>query len=420
LQQTRNDSSSRAGQFYDSLETRDPVERERDQFAQMPAAIALAMTAPGWARHLKGADAKAIKARAALSKLPVFRKADLVAMQKEHPPFGGFNVTPVAKVKRLLMSPGPIFEPEGAAGDWWGAARALFAAGFRSGDVVHNSFAYHLTPGGFIMESGAHALGCAVIPGGVGNTEQQLEAIAHYRPTRYVGTPDFLKILLDTAEKTGKDPSSIKRGLVSGAALPASLRDELGRRGVAVLQCYATAELGVIAYESEAREGMIVNETVIVEIVRPGTGDPVPDGEVGEVVVTSFNRDYPMIRLATGDLSALMPGISLCGRTNVRIKGWLGRADQTAKVKGMFVHPKQIAEVAARHPELKRVRLVVDREAEQDTMTLLAECALADAALEAAIAATLQSVTKLKGFVKLMAPGTLPNDGKLIADERKP
>lgn len=420
MQQTRNDSSSRAGQFYDSLETRDPVERERDQFAQMPAAIALAMTAPGWARHLKGADAKAIKARAALAKLPVFRKADLVAMQKAHPPFGGFNVTPAAKVKRLLMSPGPIFEPEGAAGDWWGAARALFAAGFRSGDVVHNSFAYHLTPGGFIMESGAHALGCAVIPGGVGNTEQQLEAIAHYRPTGYVGTPDFLKILLDTAEKTGKDPSSIKRGLVSGAALPASLRDELGRRGLAVLQCYATAELGVIAYESEAREGMIVNETVIVEIVRPGTGDPVPDGEVGEVVVTSFNRDYPMIRLATGDLSALMPGISPCGRTNVRIKGWLGRADQTAKVKGMFVHPKQIAEVAARHPELKRVRLVVDREAEQDTMTLLAECALADVALEAAVAATLQSVTKLKGSVKLMAPGTLPNDGKLIADERKP
>jgi len=420
LQQTRNDSSSSAGQFYDSLETRDPVERERDQFAQIPTAIAHAMTAPGWARHLKGADAKAIKARAALAKLPVFRKADLVAMQKAHPPFGGFNVTPVAKVKRLLMSPGPIFEPEGAARDWWGAARAFFAAGFRRGDVVHNSFAYHLTPGGFIMESGAHALGCAVIPGGVGNTEQQLEAIAHYRPTGYVGTPDFLKILLDTAEKTGKDPSSIKRGLVSGAALPASLRDELGRRGVAVLQCYATAELGVIAYESEAREGMIVNETVIVEIVRPGTGDPVPDGEVGEVVVTSFNRDYPMIRLATGDLSALMPGVSPCGRTNLRIKGWLGRADQTAKVKGMFVHPKQIAEVAARHPELKRVRLVVDREAEQDTMTLLAECALVDAALEAAIAATLQSVTKLKGSVKLTAPGTLPNDGKLIADERKP
>ena len=405
---------------YDSLEIRDPAVREREQFAQMPATIAHAMTAPGWAKHLVGTDAKAISSRAALARLPIFRKADLVALQKAYPPFGGLNVTAAGKVRRLLMSPGPIFEPEGEGPDWWGAARALYAAGFRTGDIVHNSFAYHLTPGGFILESGAHALGCAVIPGGTGNTEQQLEAIAHYRPAGYIGTPDFLKILLDTAEKTGKDASSFKRALVGGAALPASLREELGSRGVAVLQCYATADLGVIAYESEAREGMIVNETVVVEIVRPGTGDPVPDGEVGEVVVTSLNRDYPMIRLATGDLSALMPGVSPCGRTNARIKGWMGRADQTAKVKGMFVHPKQIAEIAARHPELKRLRLVVGREAEQDTMTLLAECAPADAALETAIAATLQSITKLKGSVKLMTPGTLPNDGKLIADERKP
>jgi phenylacetate-CoA ligase len=405
---------------YDSLEIRDPAVREREQFAQMPAAIAHAMTAPGWAKHLAGTDAKAISSRAALARLPIFRKADLVALQKAHPPFGGLNVTAASKVRRLLMSPGPIFEPEGEGPDWWGAARALYAAGFRAGDIVHNSFAYHLTPGGFILESGAHALGCAVIPGGTGNTEQQLEAIAHYRPTGYIGTPDFLKILLDTAEKTGKDASSFKRALVGGAALPASLCEELGSRGVAVLQCYATADLGVIAYESEAREGMIVNETMVVEIVRPGTGDPVPDGEVGEVVVTSFNSDYPMIRLATGDLSALMPGVSPCGRTNARIKGWMGRADQTAKVKGMFVHPKQIAEIAARHPELKRLRLVVGREAEQDTMTLLAECAQADSALEAAIAATLHSITKLKGSVKLMTPGTLPNDGKLIADERKP
>jgi phenylacetate-CoA ligase len=405
---------------YDRLEIRDPAVREREQFAQMPAAIAHAMTAPGWAKHLVGTDAKAISSRAALARLPIFRKADLVALQKAYPPFGGLNVTEASKVRRLLMSPGPIFEPEGEGPDWWGAARALCAAGFRAGDIVHNSFAYHLTPGGFILESGAHALGCAVIPGGTGNTEQQLEAIAHYRPTGYIGTPDFLKILLDTAEKTGKDASSFKRALVGGAALPASLREELGSRGVAVLQCYATADLGVIAYESAAREGMIVNETVVVEIVRPGTGDPVPDGEVGEVVVTSLNRDYPMIRLATGDLSALMPGVSPCGRTNARIKGWMGRADQTAKVKGMFVHPKQIAEIAARHPELKRLRLVVGREAEQDTMTLLAECTQADPALEAAIAATLHSITKLKGSVKLMTPGTLPNDGKLIADERKP
>ncbi len=349
----------------------------------------------------------------------MLRKADISTLQKENPPFGGLNVTPPGKARRLLMSPGPIFEPEGEGSDWWGAARALYAAGFRSGDIVHNSFAYHLTPGGFILESGARALGCAVIPGGVGNTEQQLEAIAHYKPSGYVGTPDFLKILLDTAEKSGKDATSIKRGLVSGAALPASLREELRSRGIAVLQCYATAELGVIAYESESGGGMIVNETVIVEIVRPGTGDPVPEGEVGEVVVTSFNPDYPMIRLGTGDLSALMPGASRCGRTNARIKGWMGRADQTAKVKGMFVHPRQIAEIAARHPELNRLRLVVDRKDEQDTMTLLAECASSGAALESAVAATLQSITKLKGVVNLVAPGTLPNDGKLIADERK-
>jgi phenylacetate-coenzyme A ligase PaaK-like adenylate-forming protein len=407
-------------EHYDTLETRDPAVREREQLARLSDAVARAMTAPGWARHLFGTQAKSVTSRAALARLPVLRKSDISALQKEHPPFGGLNVTAPGKARRLLMSPGPIFEPEGEGADWWGSARSLYAAGFRAGDIVHNSFAYHLTPGGFILESGARALGCAVIPGGVGNTEQQLEAIAHYRPSGYVGTPDFLKILLDTAEKTGKDASSIKRGLVSGAALPTSLREQLGHRGVAVLQCYATAEAGVIAYESEAREGMIVNETVIVEIVRPGTGDPVPAGEVGEVVVTSFNADYPMIRLGTGDLSALMPDASPCGRTNARIKGWMGRADQTAKVKGMFVHPKQVADVAARHPELKRLRLVVERNAEQDTMTLLAECAQPDAALETSVAETLQSITKLKGSVKLVAPGTLPNDGKLIADERKP
>ncbi len=404
---------------YDPLETRVPDLRESEEFANLPKIVALAMKAPGWAKHLAGIDPKLVNSRAALAKLPILRKSDIAALQKENPPFGGLNVTPAGKARRLLMSPGPLFEPEGGGKDWWGSARALYAAGFRAGDIVHNSFAYHLTPGGFILEAGAHALGCAVIPGGVGNTEQQLEAIAHYKPAGYVGTPDFLKILLDTAEKTAKDASSIKRALVSGAALPASLRDELGQRGVAVLQCYATAELGVIAYESDAREGMIVNETVIVEIVRPGTGDPVPEGEVGEVVVTSFNPDYPMIRLGTGDLSALLPGASPCGRTNNRIKGWMGRADQTAKVKGMFVHPKQVAEVAARHPELKRLRLVVGRAGEQDTMTLMAECDARQASLEAAVAATLQSVTKLKGGVKLVAPGELPNDGKVIADERK-
>ena len=402
----------------DPLESLDPAERERRHFIELPKQIARAMKAPGWAAQLKGVDPRAVTSRESLAKLPVLHKSDIAQLQKDNPPFGGLSTKPAGTFGRLLMSPGPVFEPQAEGVDGYGAARACYAAGLRRDDIVHNSFAYHLTPGGFILESGALALGCAVIPGGVGNTEQQLDAIAHYKPSGYVGTPDFLKILLDTAEKTGKDASSIKRALVSGAALPGSLRAELKQRGVAVLQCYATAELGVIAYESEAQEGMIVNESVIVEIVRPGTGDPVGEGEVGEVVVTSFNPDYPMVRLGTGDLSAFMPGVSPCGRTNARIKGWMGRADQTAKVKGMFVHPKQIAEVAARHPQLARLRLVVGREAEQDTMTLMAECASPEAALEAAIAETLQSVTKLKGAVKLVAPGSLPNDGKVIADER--
>src|SRR6266566_2411680 len=398
------ESGGQKAEFYDSLETRDPEARERELFSQLPDAIANAMRAPGWARQLAGIDPRSVRSRQALAALPLLRKADLQELQHKEPPFAGFAVTPPGKAKRLLMSPGPIFELEGHGKDWWGAARALHAAGFRAGGIV--------------LESGAHALGCAVIPAGVGNTEQQVDAIAILRPSGYTGTPDFLKILLDTAHKLGRDASSLERGLVSGAALPPSLRQELAARGVKVLQCYATADLGLIAYESQAREGMIVNETVIVEIARPGTGDPVADGEVGEVVVTSFNRDYPMIRLATGDLSAVLAGRSPCGRTNLRIKGWMGRADQTTKVKGMFVHPGQIAEVAKRHPELGRVRLAVTREAEQDVMTLHAECRGAREALEQAVAASLQTVTKLRGRVKLVEPGTLPNDGKIIADER--
>jgi phenylacetate-CoA ligase len=400
---------------FDSLETRDPAVRESALFARLPAQISHAMTAPGWAKHLAGIDPKQVTSRAALAKLPVLRKASLPALQKETPPFGGFNVTQPGKAKRLFMSPGPIFEPEGHTHDLNGA-RTLFAAGMRRDDVVINCFSYHLTPGAFLLEAGVHALGCAVIPGGVGNTEAQLDAIAQFKPSGYVGTPDFLKILLDAAQKAGKDVSSIKRGLVSGAALPPSLRKELGERGVAVKQCYAVAETGVISYESDALEGMIVTEDTIVEIVRPGTGDPVADGEVGEIVVTSFNPDYPMVRLATGDMSAVLAGQSPCGRTNTRIKGWMGRADQTAKVKGMFVRPEQVAEVAKRFPELARVRLVVSRENEQDAMTLMAESANASAT--DAIAEALQSVTKLKGVVKIVAPGSLPNDGKVIADER--
>jgi phenylacetate-CoA ligase len=405
-------------EFYDALETRDPAVREKELFAQLPETIARAMTAPGWAAHLKGVDPQAVTSRAALAKLPVLRKSDLPAMQKAMPPFGGLAVTPPGKLKRLLVSPGPIFEPEGHDMDAWGAARALYAAGFRPGDVVLNTFSYHLTPGGHIMDAGAQTLGCAVIPGGVGNTEQQVEAIAHLKPSGYTGTPDFLKILLDAAAKSGKDASSLKRGLVSGAALPSSLRNELAGRGVEVLQTYATAEVGVIAYESQARDGMVVSESIILEIVRPGTGDPVAEGEVGEVVGTSFNPDYPMVRLATGDLSAVLVGPSPCGRTNLRIKGWMGRADQTTKVKGMFVHPAHVAQVARRHPELGRVRLAVTREAEQDVMTLYAECAAASEDLSDAVGASLQSVTKLRGRVSLVKPGSLPNDGKVIADER--
>jgi phenylacetate-CoA ligase len=405
-------------EHYDSLETRDPAERERDFFSRLPGLIALALRAPGWAAHLAGIDPDAVRSRAALAKLPVLRKSELATLQKARPPFGGFNLTAPGRVRRLLMSPGPIFELEGKGEDIWGAARALFAAGFRGGEVVHNSFSYHLTPGGFIMESGAHALGCAVIPAGTGNTEQQVEAIAHLQPSAYLGTPDFLKILLDAAAKAGKDASSLQRAFVSGAALPASLRAELGMRGVDVYQCYATADVGVIAYESMGGESMIINETLLVEIVRPGTGDPVAAGEVGEVVVTALNEDYPMIRLATGDLSAVVPGRSPCGRTNMRIAGWVGRADQTTKVKGMFVHPREVAEVGRRHPELGRLRLVVRRAGEQDAMTLLAECAAPAAGLQEAVVATLRSVTKLGGEVKLVAVASLPNDGKVIADER--
>ena len=403
---------------YDALEIRDPSTREREQMACLPDLVATAMTAPGWTRQLAGVDPRAVTSRAALATLPVLRKADLVALQKETPPLGGFDTIAPGKLVRLMMSPGPIFEPEGEGADIYGTARALFAAGFRSGDVVHNAFSYHLTPGAFIFESGLRALGCAAIPGGVGNTEAQIEAIVHLKPEGYAGTPDFLKILLEAAEAAGKDVSSVRRGLVSGAALPGSLREALAGRGVDVLQCYAVAEAGVIAYESAAREGLIVNEHVIVEIVRPGTGEPVADGEVGELVVTAFRDDYPMIRLATGDLSAVLPGVSPCGRTNQRIKGWMGRADQSAKVKGLFVHPSQVADVARRHPELGRVRLVVSRDNEQDTMTLVAECAGSDPHLAAAVAASLQAVTKLKGHVRLTAVGGLPNDGKVIVDER--
>lgn len=405
--------------YFDALETRPPEQREAELMARLKRSLERALTAaPGWRGHLGGITAGDVGDREALAQLPVLRKSELKAFQAETPPFGGFEIGEAKDLGRVFMSPGPIFEPMGGEADPWRGARSLFAAGFRPGDLVHNAFAYHLTPGGFILDHGARALGCAVVPGGVGNTEQQIEAIAHLKPVAYTGTPDFLKVLQDKAAEAGKDVSSITKALVSGGALFPSLRAEYRERGVNVLQCYATAEAGVIAYESEALEGMIVDEGLILEIVRPGTGEPVPEGEVGEVVVTTFNPVYPMFRLATGDLSAVLPGQSPCGRTNMRIKGWLGRADQTTKIKGMFVHPSQVAEISKRHPELKRLRLVVGRANEQDTMTLMAECGEAGEGLADALGRSVQAVLKLRGKVEIVAPGTLPNDGMVISDER--
>ena len=405
---------------FDSLETRNPAIRERALLRRLPRLLARAIAdAPGWARHLAGVDPAMISSRKALAELPVLRKPDLKALQAGDPPLAGFAIGGTAAFRRVFMSPGPIFEPMGAGRDPWRIARALFAAGFRPGDLVHNAFAYHLTPGGFMLDSGALALGCAVVPAGTGNSDQQVEAIAQLRPAGYTGTPDYLKVLLDRADALGLDASSITRALVSGGALFASLRQAYADRGVRVLQCYATAEIGLIAYESQAMDGMILDEHVIVEIVRPGTGEPVAAGEVGEVVVTNFSPVYPMIRLATGDLSAILPGGSPCGRTNMRIRGWMGRADQTAKVKGMFVHPSQVAEIGRRHAELGRLRLVVGRADEQDVMTLKAECGRPGPELAQAVEATLQATCKLRGSVELVAPGSLPNDGMVIADERK-
>ena len=406
-------------EYFDALETRTLEVRERQQMAALPSLIAFAKVyAPAWAELLDGVDAEAVSTREALAKLPVVRKSELTERQQASRPFGGFVGEWRGRVARVYSSPGPIYEPEGRGADYWRTARALFAAGFRSGDVVHNSFSYHMTPGGWIFEAGALALGCTVFPGGVGQTEQQVTSIEHIRPDGYAGTPSFLKILLDKADEMKKDVSCLKRASVSGEAFPPSLRDALAARGVLGYQAYATADLGVIAYETEAREGLVVDEGVIVEIVRPGTGDPVPEGEVGEVVVTVFNRDYPLIRFATGDLSAFVPGASSCGRTNQRIKGWLGRADQTTKIKGMFVHPSQISDVVKRHPEVTRARLIVDNETGQDRMVLHCEAALSAGATEA-IADSLREITKLRGDVALHTTGALPNDGKVIEDVRK-
>jgi phenylacetate-CoA ligase len=407
-------------EHYDALETREPAIREAELFSRLPEVLRRAMAAPAYAERLAAIDPAEVTGRAALAHLPLLRKSDLPALHKAAPPFGGFVTGPAGSFGRLFTSPGPIFEPEGAQADPWRGARALFAAGFRRGDVVLNTFSYHLTPGGFIFDASARALGCAVIPAGPGNTDAQFELIEAYRPVGYSGTPDFLKILLDAADSAGRDVSSIKRALVSGAAFPKSLQEEIHSRGVDAYQAFGTADLGLIAFETSARDGMVVNEALIMEIVRPGTGDPVPEGEIGEIVVTSLDLHHPWIRLALGDLTAALPGPSRCGRSNMRIKGWMGRADQTTKVKGMFVRPEQIAEIAKRHRELGRLRLVVTRESETDVMTLRAECTLPSEVLRAEVASTLRAMTKLQGAVELVAAGALPNDGKVISDERKP
>lgn len=403
---------------YDALETCEHAAREADLFARLPDVLRSAMAAPAYAARLKGIDPATVTSRAALAGLPVLRKSELPALHKASAPFGGFVAATPGSFARLFTSPGPIFEPEGRQADPWRGARALFAAGFREGDVVLNTFSYHLTPGGFIFDASARALGCAVIPAGPGNTEQQFELIEAYRPVGYSGTPDFLKILLDAAAASGRDISSIKRALVSGAAFPPSLQAEIKARGIDAYQAFGTADLGLVAFETEARDGMVVNEDLILEIVKPGTGDPVTPGDVGEIVVTSLDPHHPWIRLALGDLTAVLPGPSQCGRTNMRIKGWMGRADQTTKVKGMFVRPEQIAEIGKRHPSLGRLRLVVTRQGESDAMTLKAETDTSGDALREEIAGTLRAVTKLGGGVELVGRGALPNDGKVIADER--
>ncbi len=407
--------------YLDALETRDPEARERELFAALPGLIAHAKAnAPYYGTLLADVDADAVTDRTALSALPVTRKSALIEVQKATPPLGGL-ATSEQDLGRVFQSPGPIYDPEGRRIDYWRMVRALNAAGFKKGELVHNTFSYHFTPGGWIFDDGARTLGCPVFPAGVGNSEAQVQALRDLRPVGYTGTPSFLGILLDKAAEMGADISSLKRGLVSGEAYLPAQRQAFAERGLAVYQCYASADLGLIAYEAPADdgrfEGMVVDEGVILEIVRPGTGIPVAPGEVGEVVVTTFTPEYPLIRFATGDLSAVLPGISPCGRTNLRIKGWMGRADQTTKVKGMFVHPEQIAEVVRRHPEVKKARLVVTRDGTNDIMTLTCECPDATGPADA-IGETLRSVTKLKGVVDIVAPSTLANDGKVIEDAR--
>ena len=412
--------------FYDALETRSPADREAAHMAALPAQVAHAQAhSPAMRDLLAGVDASAVTHRAALARLPVTRKGDLHERQKAgraagKDVFGGFAAVGYgAQMPRVFASPGPIYEPEGTAKDYWRIARAIYAAGFRRGDLVHNCFSYHFVPAGSMMETGAQALGCTVFPGGTGQTEQQVQAMAELMPAGYIGTPSFLKIIVEKAAELGVALPSLKKGLVGGEAFPPSLRDWFTERGIDVYQSFATADLGSIAYETSAREGLVLDEGVIVEIVRPGTGDPVAAGEVGELVVTTLNPDYPLIRFGTGDLSAVLPGSCPTGRTNTRIKGWMGRADQTVKVRGMFVHPAQVAAIARRFPEVIKARLVVSGEMANDSMTLQVEAAgTTHSGLDQRIGEAIRDVTKLRGTVQLLVPGSLPNDGKVIEDAR--
>ncbi len=409
--------------FYDALETRNTQEREAALLAALPGQVAHAQRhAPAFGQILAGVDAAGITTRAALARLPVTRKHELLERQqaeRSHNVFGGFATAGFgATMPRVFASPGPIYEPEGTRSDYWRMARALYAAGFRSGELIHNCFSYHFVPAGSMMESGAHALGCTVFPGGTGQTEQQVQAMADLRPAGYIGTPSFLKLIVEKAQEMKVPLPSVTKALLSAEAFPPSLRDWFAERGIAGYQCYGTADLGLIAYETAAREGLVMDENVIVEIVRPGTGDPVPEGEVGELVITTLNTDYPLIRFGTGDLSAILPGTCPTGRTNTRIKGWLGRADQTTKVRGLFVHPGQVASITSRFPQVLRARLIVRGEMANDQMVLQVETTETGGGLAPRLQDAIREVTKLRGEVELVAPGTLPNDGKVIEDAR--
>ena len=405
--------------FFDSLETRASAQRESEQFVLLVGQLCHAKAnSPRYAELLSGVDPQAVTDRSALAHLPVTRKSELSQSQLRDPPFGGYAACEEGDLLRVFASPGPVFEPQGRREDFWRFARALHAAGFRRGDLIHNTFSYHFTPAGFMVDSGAHALGCTVFAAGTGQTELQLQAIAALRPRGYIGTPSFLKIILDKAAETGLELSSLAVGAVSGEALPNSLRDEISTAGIEVLQAYATADVGLIAYESSVRDGMILDEHVIVEIVEPGTGDPVPEGEVGEILVTTLFPEYPLIRFATGDLSAVLAGPSPCGRTNQRIRGWMGRADQSTKVRGLFVHPSQVMTVINRHEGIQRARLVVDRENNADIMVLRCEVDEPSDALQEAIVRTIRDVCKLRASVEFLGKGGLPDDGKVIDDKR--